>query len=236
MFDMTEAEQIDEEIATLEEEQIVPLRLQYALSFRDHFDDIFVKLQASEDGQEIISRKRFDEWLEISGFGSEKTIPQKGTAEWTLWVSTRNKVRIEMNQASRVGEHGTPPYKLDTDKSNRSQYILRNLTAIMRVAFLDVANNLRRLAVNKNKDLGTWLDKMHTEVVQSNDPVLQSLVLSQRSQFKGIVNVTAFALSEFVDRLKEVQKSIDDAAKMRKLLEEEEKAIQVQLEHQEDVA
>jgi hypothetical protein len=243
IFDMTEAEQIEEEIAALEEEQIELKRVQYAKSFREYFDDKFLDINkqsnmhfvedvSSKDDQTTLTRSEFDKWLEFSGFGSENKIPQTGTPEWSLWVNTRNKVRGEMNVAASIGEHGEPPYRLDVDKDDRSTYILRTLNSMLRVTHKEVIAGLQSILTNKKEHLGTWIYSLQDRIVNSNDQVLKNLVAQQTSVFDLIAENTVDSLNKYLKYLQGIEIRVIEAGKAAKL---REKAEQTQLEHQEDI-
>jgi hypothetical protein len=184
-------------------------REQYATDFRMHFDEKFSSTMAAGSDTFTLARTDIDEWLDISALTSMTNKPAKGDVEWDTWVKERNMIRKEMNQASSIGVHGEPPFRVDYVGG---AYVVRFLSNMAIITATEAAAKLKSLANSKNKELERMSNFIH-ENVDLLPVEVKAEALLQSNQFKKAARMVAYVMQDYIDNTKETYAAVQQAMK-----------------------
>ena len=175
-------------------------REDYARTFLNMFRDSFTAAEESGVTKFALSLKGFDEFICLADFCSFDTPPSRHDDTWHKFVAERNMVRSELNNASSLGHHGHPPYRIDYESG---EYIVRLLNDMVMVTAQQMAEALISLAESKDKELKR-MNAYLLEHMESLPPALHARVAIQDRAFHRAVSNATSVLNGYIEDTREL--------------------------------
>ena len=193
-------------------------REMYAKLFVSYFMKDFLKIIDDSDvDQFTITRKQFAEFLLNNNFLPRKwkELPEVDDSDkWRNMLYHCNKIRAEMNNASRLGLHGEPPFEA---KANRvtGDITVRNLQRMAMVTYSEVGNAIETYLNNKFKDQATRHHYyMQPEILSQLPAVLQGRIGSAEGYLRMAISNATHGLHQYLeeanDMLEKAEKYIKE--------------------------